>query len=941
MPFRPHLVFLLLLSLALGLPEARAQTEAEGADPEVVLGELPNGFRYALRRQPVPPGRVSLHLFVDAGSADETDSELGYAHFVEHMAFAGTRDFPGDGVIRTLQHFGLAFGSEINAATGRTYTVYKLARVPVDVPGALETALRVMRNYAGELEFDPLAVERERGVILSETRVRAGRISYWWGGDFEFVEPFDEGLTLGELEGTFPGSPWARSQLGPRRSIQRATPEGLRAFYQRWYRPQRMVLAVAGDLDPARLALLVGPLFADLAARGPEPIRAAPVAATGRESLDTALVVDADAPGVQVSLVGFRPAPAVPASPRERVAEQLVLHLLENRLCTGLSVGAVVDSVHGHELTGADLAVLRVRTSAESWIGAAVGLETELRRAWAHGFGPEELAEAGLWGLRQARWQERDAANRPADQVAAALAQAVGRGLPFPAPEAERRRLEAVLPTLTSDDCVEAVRRLWPPAATRLVATGPVDKGIGAGWALRRALEKARRTVPEPYRPQAPVDVVLPGDSGITGSVTSREHNAALDCWLVQFDNGVRLNFKESRFEQGRVRVRIGFGHGLLGTEPGREGLAFGIAALYHGRIPGLDADQERELRERGEIATSFGFGADRLGLSGTCARGGFNTAMRLFAARFASPEFPAGGEAPTRAFVDSQLARHERTAPGVAEDRIREYMYDGHPALTRPRRDDVSNLDFAQMRAWIEPQLRDSPVEITVVGDIDLGEVIEVVSRTFGAMPLRSTVDPLAERRLYSPGATPFRQEVRFRGKRSVGSVVLAWRLPDVVGQADDCRMRLLAAVLEDRIRVRLRREMGRTYSPSVGLLAERALAPAMLILRCRVETAPRDLERVAVATNAVVADLVRGGVGAEELERARGPLVRQSTDNLSSNQWWMSVLDEAQTKPQYLAQQGEQASLYGEIGARELDELGRLLFATDRRCELLVRPE
>jgi len=918
--------------------------EALHPDPLVRYGELANGLRFAIRPQTMPPARVSLCLYINAGSRYEGEAEHGYAHFVEHMAFAGTRDFPGDSAIRTLQRYGLAFGSEVNAATGRSYTRYEIRNLPAGDPEALATALKVLRNFADGVRFEPDAVEHERGVILSEASVRAGRIAYWWGRELEFLSPDLKEVSDNELAGVFPNTALARSQLGEPRAIRRATLEGLRAFYQRWYRPERMVLAVAGDVDSRRLAAQVTDAFSSLAPRDAAvPPEIAVPAPRGTERIRPTVFAETESTVEIVTLAAAVPRRTgdIDVRRREELAEAVAMEMLERRLARSLKVAAEIETLLCHEVPGWTIPVLRLRTSPRNWPVAAVTLETEVRRAVQHGFGVEELAVAAEARRRKQLWAERDAGNRTATEVAVALAHATGAGLVFQSASEERRWTESVLATLTPQDCRAAVERLWPAEATQLVMTGPAHQDADEMGDVRKAMKAARTAALAPYVSEAEPVALLPADFGPPGVVVGREYNAALDCWLVQFDNGVQLNFKATNFEQGRVRVRVGFGYGLLGTEPGREGLVFGIAALCYGDLANLNREQERELMARGEIATSFSFGADRLGMSATCAPSGVDATMRLLTARLAAPGNGADAEARARAFIDEQLTRYDRTSAGVAEDRLREHLFGGHHALTRPRRAESEKLTFAELRQWIEPQLLTSPLEITVVGDIGLDAVTTAVMRTFGALPLRSTVDQMADRRLFTPGRTPQRIEARFQGKNSVGSVALAWRLYDVVGQDDDCRLRLLASVLEDRIRVRLRQEMGKTYTPVVGLMAERALAPALLFLRCRIETAPKQIERVSAAAKAVVAELVRSGITAEELERARLPLVRQAEDNATSNTWWLSVLSEAQSKPQYVEGQGTQKAILNAITREELDELARLLFAPDRLCEVLAVPE
>jgi zinc protease len=704
-----------------------------------------------------------------------------------------------------------------------------------------------------------------------------------------------------------------------------------------------MALAVAGDVDAPRVAAQVATTFAGMlpyTATAPAEIPVPVPKAT--DKISPVVFTEAEAGEEIVSLAAAVPRLAgdTPERRRRELAEMVAMALIERRLGRVLKVSAQIEAYCNHEVPGWTIPLLRLRTAPQDWGEAAVAMDTEVRRAIQRGFGAAELEEAVEMCRRKQRWAERDAPNRPAMEVAVALAHAMGERLVFPSPDAERVWLETASASLTLQECRDAIERLWPEAYTRLILTGPLTADSEPVWAVQRALKAVRKRTLEPYVPVATPKALLPTQFGTPGTVASQEYDAAKDCWLVQFDNGVKLNFKATPFEQGKVRVRVGFGYGLLGTEPGHEGLVFGIAALCYGNLANLDSTQERELLTRSGITTTFGFGADRLGFSANCPASGFATALRLFAARLTAAD-AKDGEARTFAFIEEQLTRYDRTSAGVAEDRLREYIFGEHHALTRPRRSDTTKLSYADLWHWVAPQLANSPLEITVVGDIGLDEAIAEVSRTLGALPLRSTVDQLADRRLFTPGKTPQRIEVRFQGKRAVASVALAWHLYDVVGLEDDCRMRLLASVLEDRIRVRLRQEMGKTYTPVVGLMAERALSPALLFLRCRIETAPRQIERVSEAAKAVVDELLRSGITAEELERAREPLVRQAEENATSNSWWLFALDEAQTKPQFVEGQGRQRDIYGSITRAELDELARLLFSPDRLCEVQALPE
>src|SRR5438132_9296495 len=139
------------------------------ADPEVVVGTLPNGLRYYVRANGKPGHRAELRLVVKAGSVLEDDDQQGLAHFVEHMEFEGTRHFPGRGIVDFLSSLGLSIGPDANAATSYDDTQYIL-RVPTDVPGVLDRALLVLEDWAQGATIEQGGIDRERGIVLAEWR---------------------------------------------------------------------------------------------------------------------------------------------------------------------------------------------------------------------------------------------------------------------------------------------------------------------------------------------------------------------------------------------------------------------------------------------------------------------------------------------------------------------------------------------------------------------------------------------------------------------------------------------------------------------------------------------------------------------------------------------------------------------------------------------------
>lgn len=222
--------------------------------PQITWGKLDNGLRYAIMSHASPPGRVSMRLMVTAGSLHENDDERGYAHFIEQMAFRGTKHFPAGELVKFLQRQGVAFGADVNAFTTPTHTLYKLD-LPDNSGAMVETGLRIFRDFADGLLFDSGNVKRERGVILSEER-----------SSHTPAMATPVALTNFLYQGTrIP----ARQPIGLIPLVEHADAPALKKFYDAWYRPENMCVVIVGEINAANVETLVRAQFASLVDHGP------------------------------------------------------------------------------------------------------------------------------------------------------------------------------------------------------------------------------------------------------------------------------------------------------------------------------------------------------------------------------------------------------------------------------------------------------------------------------------------------------------------------------------------------------------------------------------------------------------------------------------------------------------------------------------------------
>src|SRR5688500_11417486 len=218
-------------------------TQTVPTDPRIASGTLPNGLRYYVRANAAPRNRAELRLVVSAGSILEDENQRGLAHFVEHMAFNGTTNFPNQRIVSFMQAIGMRFGAHVNAHTSFDETVFQL-QIPTEDPAVIDRSLLVLEDWAHNVSFDANEIDKERGVVLEEWRLGLGAASR---------------MSETQLPVVLRGSRYAeRLPIGTSEITRTFSPDLLKKFYADWYRPDLMAVLAVGGFDPAAIEAQVG-----------------------------------------------------------------------------------------------------------------------------------------------------------------------------------------------------------------------------------------------------------------------------------------------------------------------------------------------------------------------------------------------------------------------------------------------------------------------------------------------------------------------------------------------------------------------------------------------------------------------------------------------------------------------------------------------------------
>jgi len=919
-----------LASLLGAIPFPHDQSDLR-PEPTIRFGTLPNGVRYAVMANAEPKGRASLRLLVNAGSLQEEEDQRGLAHFLEHMAFNGSHRYPPGTLIEFFQRMGMSFGADTNASTSFDRTLYLLELADTGA-ATLDEGLRVFADYAGGLLLQPAELDRERGIILSEKRARDNVNFRTFVADLAFTLP----------ESLFPH----RLPIGEASVISHAPRERFVDFYDTWYRPELMSVIAVGDFSVEDVIPRIEAAFKDLTARAP----ARPGPDIGRVSPESGLRVhyypEPEASITSIAVRTVAPLAARPDTAAERLSSlpRTVANAMIKRRFATLAKQEKTAFVNAQVRTSDQFDFFReseldVSAKPELWAEALAASEQELRRALEHGFQPGELAEVRAAFINALEQGVRTAATRRSPALAEDLANDLLRRRVSTDPQTELALFRPALEALTPADCHAALRAAWSAPGRLLSVSGNV--------VIADAPETIRRT----YEASLAQPVAAPAaearvawaysDFGQPGAVADRSEVADLVITRIRFANGVRLNLKRTDFDAGRILFSARIAGGAMTEPAGQRGLASITSATFDAGGLGRHstADLQRILAGR-TVSVTFRTAPDAFEFSGSASPRDLRPALEWLTAKITDPGYRPESLRLAHKGLEQMYAGFAHTPNGPVSTEVANLIASGDPRFGTPPKEVMLARTLDEVRAWLTPALRRGPLEIGVVGDFDPAALVEAVAATLGALPARDErQDDAAFRRVAFPDA-PFRRSYTIDSKVQKGLALFYWPTTDGREAHVSRRLNLLASVVTDRMRLRLREEMGGTYSPSARSVASDAF-PGYGYLTSGIDIDPGSVEPIVRAVTALSAELARDGVSEDELTRAKRPALTAIRESTRNNTYWLnSVVARAQERPQGLDWARDREADVTAITKAELDQLARVYLDPARLSHAIVVP-
>ncbi len=875
---------------ALEEPDATGLPSLGDDDPDTVRGRLGNGLVYYLRSNDNPGESVSMRLAVNAGSVLEQPDQSGVAHFLEHMLFNGTEQFPDNELTAVLRGFGAAFGADVNAYTSSDETVYELT-MPND-DEVVDTGLDVLQQWLTAATIDPEQVTSERGVVLDEFRLREGSA---------------DGRAFAAIDRLFlDGTPYeGRQPIGTEAAISAMTPEPLRRFYDTWYRPDNAAIVVVGDIDVEAVEQGIVERFADTSARADTPERP-DVELTPKSEPVASVFADPDLTNgyAFVTLPLARPDGAsLEATTQRELLDQLAFDIIATRLSDDALGGDApfrsASATSSSYVRPLDAPEISVETSGDGVAGSVTAILDEYERVRRFGVTEAEVARA-VDTLRSSNQAALDGlgSRQDVDFADAFVADFLeDQGL---APgERQYEFVEAVLDRATPETVAWAFVDRWDRAAPHVFAGLPESEAADAPSADELvAIAASSRTRPLDRRADAAASLEALMEAPEPVAETERTDLAgdlAFDSFeptMLEFANGVRVVINPSTIVEGYLQFDGRSPGGL--TEVAVEDLPDAIAAgdvVYDSGVGDVDpvafdafvADREMDL-----YASIDTFTEDLTGYAAIKDMEPFFQYLHLLM---------------TEPRVDEvALENHLARVVPLAENPASDPEYAQSVALLDARYDDPRFLELTPEQlatvdaAGIERVMRDrygdaSDWVFAFSGDFDVEAVEDLARRYLGTLPGTGRVET-TDFVEPAPPVGVVRETVR-AGQGDQASVAVLWTSPASADRRDDTVGLIVAELLTNRLLDRLREELGETYSPSASFDITGGATPNAE-LYVSVSSSPELIDDVASQVLLELDDLRQAGPTEEEFLAAQAVVVEQLgfIDNLSINDELLQLL-------------------------------------------------
>lgn len=908
-------------------------------DPNIIFNEMPNGFRYVLMKNSRPENRISMHLFIQAGSMHEKDHERGVAHYLEHLLFNGSEHFAPGELVKYFQSIGMKFGPDANASTGFYRTVYDID-LPENDAKSIADGLLVLSDYAAGALIPETEVEKERPVILAEKRTR----------DSVDFRTFEKAFAF-ELPNALLSK---RLPIGTEEVIKNADRQALKSFYDAWYRPQRMILIMAGDFDVPTVAPLIEKRFAHLTPRAPASDHPDP-GSIDHVGVKPFYHFEPEAGNTRITIETI----IEKINPPDTVEQQkielhsaMANHIVNKRLTemlddpkTPFTHAMISSGNYLNYLQGADI---NADCAPENWHQTLTVIEQTLRTALTFGFTETEVELAKKAFTARLDNAVKTAPTRESRHLARQIIHSLNAKDVVQSPAQEKDLKTPMIASVSAKTLHQALKNAWDTGNRLILVTGNADLNEQAGEPEDQILETytASRSIPvEAPDEKSLIEFPYLPAPAQKGKVIHRETIPDLGIIHVTFENGVHLNIKPTDFKANEVKAALIFGDGKKAEPKDHPGLGvLSQKVIQLSGLGGMTRDELKQALTGKNTHVHFQVAEDHFAFMGNSVTDEMALLFQLYHACINDPGFR---EDAYLLAIAQYAQEYDSLAHSIRGGMVFEgsrFLAGGDTRFGLPDFDVFKNNSLEDIRNWLFLPLAKAPLEISIAGDLDPEEVIELASRYLGSLPERTA-------KTDAPAANVDDRNPEFPAGDALtvavptvipkGMVTRAYLTDDYKDIAENRRLSVLSEVFNDRMRIRIREEMGASYSSYAYNDPSRAYENYG-IFNTVVQVDPDDTDKIIAELEQIAEELATFGITDDELNRAVAPILAAIKERVKTNTYWLdSVLKRASRYPAQLDWSRTFYNDYAAVTRQEINDVARKYLVNSNAATVVVVPD
>ena len=864
-------------------------------DKNVRIGQLDNGLTYYIRHNKLPENRAEFYIAQKVGSILEEPQQRGLAHFLEHMAFNGTKNFPGDdkglGVIPWCETVGIKFGTNLNAYTSIDETVYNISNAPIDRTGVLDSCLLILHDWSNYILLKDDEIDKERGVIREEWRSRnSGMLRVY----------------TDLLPTIYQGDKYADCMpIGSIDVINNFPYKDIRDYYHKWYRPDLQGIVIVGDIDVDTVEAKLKAVFADVqkpvnpAERTYYPVtdNKEPIVAIGTDK-------EVDDPSIEI----YFKQDATPDSEKNNVgylASQYMTSMISSMLNARLS--ELVQSANPPFTRASsyysDFFVAKTKEAfALSASSKADGIETALKtllqeteRARRFGFTESEYARARANYLQslESAYNEREKTKH--GSYVREYVQNFLNGEPIPGIEAEYAMMNQLAPNIPLQAMNMVMQQLVPDSNQVVIIAGPAKEGLK--YPTKEEVINLLKGMKD-LDLQAYVDKVsdepLMKEAPKGGKIISEKEGDIYGSTKLVLSNGVTVYVKKTDFKADEIRMK-GTSLGGKSIFPDKDALNFAVMdnVIAVGGLGNFSQVDLTKVLAGKKVSVNAGLGATTENVFGTCSPKDFETMMQLTYLTFTAPRKDAEAFESFKNRMKAQLESAQANPLSSINDSLQKAMYNNHPRVVMMKPEMVDQIDYDRILEMYNDRFKDaSDFTFYFVGNIDLETAKPLIAEYLGALPAINRKETFKDTKM-SIRKGVYKNEYAKEQQTPTATIVFLYSGKAPYTLKNDILLSFATQVLDMVYTEEVREKEGGTYG--VNCFGDLQKYPKeQLLLQIVFQTDPAKKDKLAGIVVDELKKLAAEGPSDVHLQKVKEYMLKKYADNQKENGYWMNNLND-----------------------------------------------